>query len=70
MAVSLGTAASIVKYRAVFSALQFLLSPDRAHYASGADLAARYVAAHVAFLLAAALTQAPLWLGTSAEERA
>jgi hypothetical protein len=68
MAVSLGTAAAVVKYGAVFSALQFLLSPDRSHYVTGGMLAARYVGAHAAGLLAVALTQAPLWTGGSATE--
>jgi len=69
MAVSLGTAPAIAKYGAVFSALQFLLSSDRAHYAAGSALIARYVAAHAAALAAVAITQAPLWAGGSMAKR-
>lgn len=65
MALSLGLAPAIAKYGAVFSALQFLLSPDRSHYVVGGGLATRYVAAHVGGLMAASLTQLPLWVGAA-----
>lgn len=52
----LGTEATIVKYDKVFSALQFLLSTDRGHYATGAALWLRLAAA----LVMAALTLAAL----------
>ncbi len=62
MAVSLGTSPAIAKYGAVFSALQFLLSPDRSHYVVGSRLVARYVVAHAAGLAVLALTQMPIWI--------
>jgi glycopeptide antibiotics resistance protein len=59
----------IVKYGQLFSALQFLLSGDRAHYAGPAELMLRYVLAHVALLLLAALSAAP-FLGAAASAHA
>lgn len=50
----LGLADEIDKYGQRFSALQFLLSPDRAHYASAAEVWMRYVVLH--FLVVTALT--------------
>ena len=61
MALDLGTAPAIEKYGSVFSAMQFLLSPDRRHYAGGMDLMLRYAIAHGAGLAALALAQAPVW---------
>lgn len=43
----LGTEQTIVKYGRVFSAFQFLLSSDRAHYAQGTDLIVRFLVAMV-----------------------
>ncbi|HEX7078780.1 MAG TPA: VanZ family protein [Candidatus Eisenbacteria bacterium] len=59
IALTLGTAGVIEKYDRTFSAMQFLLSPDRAHYVSGAALIARYAVAHAGLLVVIALTQAP-----------
>lgn len=41
-----GTEAMLIKYGQAFSALQFLLSEDRQHYAQGAALHARFAIAH------------------------
>ncbi|NWG74540.1 MAG: VanZ family protein [Rubrivivax sp.] len=43
-----GTESEIVKYGQVFSALQFLLSVDRAHFVDGGQLLLRFVVAHLA----------------------
>ena len=69
LACSLGAAALLwqglepilVKYGKVFSALQFLLSTDRDHYAQGAALAWRYVIAFAGFVAAMTLLQWPYW---------
>ena len=57
----LGLEANVLKYGQNFSALQFLLSTDRAHLASGADLAMRYVLAFCTGLLALAFAQWPFF---------
>jgi hypothetical protein len=44
----IGTESEIVKYGQVFSALQFLLSADRAHFVDGVQLLLRFVVAHLA----------------------
>ncbi|MEN6585988.1 MAG: VanZ family protein [Sulfuricella sp.] len=49
----------IIKYGRVFSAFQFLLSQDRAHYAAPTDLLLRYGFAHGVMLFAIAASQAP-----------
>jgi hypothetical protein len=59
MAMALGTAPAITKYGKTFSAMQFLLSPDRLHYAAPAALVARYVVAYVLLVVAGAVAQAP-----------
>lgn len=51
----------IFKYGQVFSAAQFLFSQDREHYASGAQLAARYAAFQIGFTALIAFTQFPFW---------
>ncbi|MCP4089324.1 MAG: hypothetical protein GY746_05985 [Gammaproteobacteria bacterium] len=61
LAISLGTNPTISKYGSTFSALQFLLSPDRSHLIQGAELFYRYVIAHTAVISTIALTQYPLW---------
>ena len=58
-----GTEAVIVKDQKVFSALQSLLSTDRAHYAVGPELWIRFAAAHFAVVCMTALAQFPLWVG-------
>lgn len=57
----LGTEATIVKYDKVFSALQFLLSTDRNHYATGAALWLRLAAALSLAVLAFAVLQHLHW---------
>jgi len=59
---TLGTEARIEKYGTTFSALQFLLSPDREHYASGPALIALYGAAHTLAWGGIALAQLPHWI--------
>ncbi|WP_173062524.1 VanZ family protein [Sulfurimicrobium lacus] len=49
----------IIKYGQVFSAFQFLLSQDRAHYAAPTELLLRYGFAHGILLFAIAASQAP-----------
>lgn len=55
----LGTEAHVLKYGQDFAALQFLLSTDRAHLTSGAELLVRYAIAAGAGLLALAFAQWP-----------
>lgn len=66
---SAGTETVIVKYQTAFSALQFLLSTDRQHYATGSELWIRFSAAHLAAVFATALVQYPLWIGFQARSR-
>jgi VanZ family protein len=69
LALSLGTAHHIEKYGATFSAMQFLFSADRKHYASGQALLIRYAIAHAGVVLAAALAQMP-FAGRGLDRRA
>ncbi len=62
-ALSAGTEHLIIKYNQVFSALQFLLSKDRAHLVTGVELQLRYFILHGAVVGVMALTQYPFWLG-------
>ncbi|MGQ0614623.1 MAG: VanZ family protein [Planctomycetaceae bacterium] len=55
----LGLAASIDKYGKVFSAQQFLLSPDREHYLDPAAIALRWRVAQFACVLLLALAHRP-----------
>lgn len=55
----LGLAGEIDKYGEQFSALQFLLSQDRAHYAPPLSLWTRYVALHLLVIAALASLQWP-----------
>jgi len=57
MLVSYGTEEAIVKYGQVFSALQFLLSPDRSNYLHGWALLKRYLILHSAVIVAVMLVQ-------------
>lgn len=57
-----GTANEIHKYGQQFSAMQFLLSPDRAHYVEGWILAFRYAVAHILAVGMIAITQYPFWI--------
>lgn len=51
----------VVKYGKAFSALQFLLSPNREMLVSGGDLFIRYVAVHWMLLTVLGVTQFPFW---------
>lgn len=64
LTVRYGTEDAIVKYGQVFSAMQFLLSPDRAHYAHGYILILRYLVVYFGTVGVFALVQYPLlgWL--------
>lgn len=57
-----GSEPVILKYGKVFSAFQFLLSADRAHYVDGADLTARYALMWSAVVAGTATLQYPGWL--------
>ncbi|OGW61674.1 MAG: hypothetical protein A2V83_02145 [Nitrospirae bacterium RBG_16_64_22] len=65
LAVSHGTEGAVVKYGRTFSALQFLLSPDRASLVSGWSLFLRLLAVHTAAVALVVLVQAPLFRGLS-----
>lgn len=56
-----GAEQNIVKYGKVFSALQFLLSPDRAHYVSSISLVARFAFALALASIGLAILQLPAW---------
>jgi VanZ family protein len=58
--VELGTVHALEKYGRTFSALQFLLSPDREHYAGPEAILVRVVVAFAGFAVAGGLAQAPL----------
>lgn len=64
----LGSEATIVKYDKVFSALQFLLSTDRGHYATGAALWLRLAAAIAVAILALSALQHLHWRSLLAGE--
>jgi hypothetical protein len=57
----LGAEHVLVKYGKAFSAFQFLLSSDRAHYAHGMDLMVRYIAAFTIVTLGLACLQSLAW---------
>lgn len=56
-----GLEPALEKFGQVFSGLQFLLSMDRLHYATGVELWVRYSFFHGALLFAIALAQYPFW---------
>jgi hypothetical protein len=58
-----GTESAVVKYGQTFSALQFLLSPDRGGLASGWSLFLRTLTAHTAAVALVVLVQAPFFRG-------
>lgn len=60
-AIYLGTEQHLVKYGKTFSALQFLLSANREHYAASATLILRYALLHGALLLLIVWVQRPFW---------
>lgn len=51
----------IVKYGQVFSAMQFLFSQDRSHYANGIHLLLRYAVFQIGLTALVMLTQYPFW---------
>lgn len=59
------SAKSIVKYKQNFSALQFLLSPDRNHFVEMPELIVRYAIAHAGIVFLIALIQIPFWIWIS-----
>jgi VanZ family protein len=59
---SLGMEPSLEKFGHEFSGIQFLLSMDRAHYATGWSLWLRYGIFHGGLLSAIAIAQYPFWL--------
>jgi hypothetical protein len=58
---SVSTEPMLEKYGATFSGLQFILSMDRDHYATGGALFLRYCVLHVSLVFALWVAQAPLW---------
>lgn len=56
-----GSEPALVKYGKVFSAMQFLLSPDRAHYLAGGELMARYGIAYMLLTFTVVSLQHPAW---------
>jgi VanZ family protein len=57
----LGLEPVLVKYGKVFSAAQFLLSPDREHYLSHSTLLIRYILVHALVMAAIAIIQLRAW---------
>lgn len=62
-AIFLATEQYIMKYGKVFSALQFLLSSDRDHYATTSELAVRYALFHCVVVAVIAIVQRPFFSG-------
>ncbi|MDE2274691.1 MAG: hypothetical protein KGK09_00195, partial [Burkholderiales bacterium] len=63
-----GLESQVHKYGATFSALQFMLSADRQHYAVGWALALRYLMFHAAVVAVVALAQRPFRSAGSAPD--
>jgi len=55
------TESVILKYGVVYSAMQFLLSPDRVHFVTGSDLFIRFCWANTALILLVCFSQLPFW---------
>ena len=51
----------IIKYEKLFSAMQFLFSPDRDHYVAGSELFMRYGIFHLMVVALASVAQFPFW---------
>lgn len=62
------TEKALVKYGQEFSALQFLLSPDRDNYVAFPELLICYAVAHTGAVLLIALLQVPIWRWISKEK--
>ena len=56
-----GTTSALTKYGKTFSALQFLLSPDRANYLQGPVIFVRYCVAHAVIAFLICINQIPFW---------
>jgi hypothetical protein len=69
---SVGLESHVQKFETSFSALQFLLSADRQHYAGAWELGIRYIVFHVSVVGLIALAQLPLrsYLGATPKSRA
>ena len=65
----LGMEPHVEKYGQTFSAMQFLLSRDREHLASGAALRLRYALAFAACAMAIAVAQHAAWVASRAPRR-
>lgn len=63
------TESAIYKYGKMFSALQFLLSSDRAHYVTGSELFLRFCLANFALIVLVCFVQFFFWLSISACEK-
>lgn len=61
LALYLGLEQVIIKYGRVFSAMQFLLSSDRAQLAGPGELLLRYAVVYVGIVVAMAFVQNPIW---------
>lgn len=57
-----GSEPMILKYGKVFSAWQFLLSPDRNNYIVGHQLWLRFAAVFISYIVLVALLHYPLWI--------
>ncbi len=62
LCINWATESLIVKYGRVFSALQFLFSPDREHLISGNAIVIHFMFVHALLLLLISLSQLPAWL--------
>ena len=61
LALYLGLEQVIIKYGQVFSAMQFLLSTDRAQLAGQGELLLRYTVVYFGMIVAIAIVQNPIW---------
>ena len=64
-----GSETAVVKYGKVFSAMQFLLSPDRTRYVMDGELIARYAIAYLSLVAAVVFLQQPAWRAIVARKR-
>ena len=67
--ITAGAEPVIIKEQKAFSALQFLISTDREHYAIGPELWIRFAAVHLATICLTALSQYPVWWGFQQRSR-
>lgn len=64
-----GTEPAIVKYGKVFSATQFLLSPDRSRYVTDGELLLRYAIAYLSLTAAVVFLQQRAWTAIAARTK-